>query len=197
MLTQLARIAVPVSLTLFLSACVVGQKIPLDTTPQVTGNVGTGIQISVRVEDRREAVLSGKKDPFRIGQYRAGLGIPWPVTTKGKVPLADQIQDDLEEELVWQGFGLAPGGNQLEVLIKEWDFTGYQNGRFWYSLMINITGPDAGLRMSRQLANEVEIKGTLMLGARGGFERDMPGIYSGIIASIASKDPEVLQALKQ
>lgn len=159
--------------------------------------MGSGFLVSVRVEDHREAVLSGKQDPSRIGQYRAGLGVPWSVTTDGEIPLADQVRVDLEEELAWQGFGLAPGGSQLEVLIKEWDFTGYQNGRFWYSLMINITGPDAGLRMSKQLANEVEIKGTLMLGARGGFERDMPGIYSGIIASIASKDPEVLQALKQ
>jgi hypothetical protein len=194
---MLARISVLASVTLLLSACVVGQKIPLDTTPQVTGNVGTGILVSVLVEDRREAVLSGKQDPFRIGQYRAGLGVPWPVTTEGKIPLADQVQADLEEELAWQGFGLAPGGSQLEVLIKEWDFTGYQNGRFWYSLMINVTGPGADLRISKQLADEVEIKGTFMLGARGGFERDMPGIYSGIIASIASEDPEVLNALKQ
>lgn len=196
MVTFLARIAVLASMTLVLSACVVGQKIPLDTTPQVSGEAVTGFPVSVRVEDRREAVLSGKQEPFRIGQYRSGLGIPWSVTTDGEIPLADQVRVDLEEELAWQGFGLAPGGSQLEVLIKEWDFTGYQNGRFWYSLMINISGPDAGLRMSKELANEVEIKGTLMLGARGGFERDMPGIYSGIIASIASKDPEVLQALK-
>ena len=151
MLTFSARIVVLAITALLLSACVVGQKIPLDAAPQVTGDGGSGYPVSVRVEDHREAVLSGKQDPSRIGQYRAALGVPWSVTTEGEIPLANQVRADLEEELAWQGFELAPGGSQLEVLLKQWDFTGFQNGRFWYSLLVNITGPGADLRLSRQI----------------------------------------------
>jgi hypothetical protein len=150
----------------------------------------------VTVEDHREDIVSGKHDPWRIGQYRAAAGIPWAVTTEGKRPLAEQIRSDLEEELVSLGFELGSGGGLLDVVIAAWDFTGYQNGRFWYKLTVSVTDALGNVRESKELIGETEIRGTLLLGARGGFERDMPGIYAGIISSIARDDPAVLDALK-
>jgi hypothetical protein len=182
---------------LMLSGCVVGQKISLDSTPQATSDVGVGFRVIVTAEDQREDVLSGKQDPWRIGQYRAGAGIPWAVTTEGKRPLADQIRADLEEELISLGFELDTGGGHLDVQIISWDFTGYQNGRFWYRLDVSVTGPTGDIRFSKRLVGEKEIKGTLLLGARGGFERDMPGIYTGIIESMVRNNSEALDGLRQ
>ena len=180
-----------------LSGCVVGQQIRLDSTPQTTGIVGSGHRVAVTVEDQRETVLSGEHKPWRIGQYRAALGVPWAVNTEGKRPLADQIRTDLEEDLASLDFELGPGGSQLEVLITQWDFTGYQNGRFTYSLQVNALAPGGEMRHSDRLVREIEIQGTLVMGARGGFERDMPGIYAEIISSIARGNPDILGALRK
>ena len=147
------------------------------------------------VEDHRPAVTSGKEKPWYVGRYRAGLGNPWDVTTEGKVPLAEQIQADLAEELESLGFNPRPGGQQLYVKIREWDFTGYQNGRFWYELEVNVLNSAGQVVASSRLDDEMEIRGTLMLGARGGFERDMPGIYAGIIASMVRDNPAIREAL--
>lgn len=165
--------------------------------PQTTGTVGTGHRVSVVVEDQREAVLSGKHKPWRIGQYRAALGVPWPVNTEGNRPLAEQIKADLEEDLVSLDFELGPGGGQLDVLITQREFTGYQNGQFTYSLMVKALGPGGEVLHSERLVREIEIKGTLLMGARGGFERNMPGIYAEVIGSIARNNPGILNILRK
>jgi hypothetical protein len=119
-----------------------------------------------------------------VGKYRAGLGNPWDVTTEGKVPLAQQLTTDLEEELMSLGFAAGGDGMTLQVVIREWDFTGYQNGRFWYRLEVAALDASGLARASASLGEEIEVRGTLLLGARGGFERDMPVIYDRIVTAL-------------
>ena len=180
-----------------LSGCVVGQHLRLDSIPPDATSVGAGSQVVVTVEDRREAVISGKEHPWYIGKYRAGLGNPWDVTTEGKVPLAQQLEKDLEEELLSLGFAAGLAGKTLQVVISEWDFTGYQNGRFWYRLEVAALDASGQVSASASLKDEVEIRGTFMLGARGGFERDMPDIYAGIVRSIVRDNPPILTTLTE
>ncbi len=179
-----------------LSACVVGQHLSLDNSPREFGTVGTG-PVSIEVSDQRAAVISGEEKPWTIGQYRAGLGNPWKVSTEGKVPLAEQLAVDLAEELTALGFAPGTEGPVLQVRIEQWDFTGYQNGRFWHALKVNVTDASGKVLATSDLGEEIEIKGTFSLGARGGFERDMPGIYANIINSIVRDNPPVLSALRQ
>ena len=166
-------------------SCVVGQHLTIDSTPiapTIKTNQG---QVLVSVVDRREKVLSGKKRAHYIGRYRAGFGNPWDVSTQGKVPLATLVKKDLEEELTSLGYSQSESGNQLEVLILDWDFTGYQNGRFWYDLEISVKDSGGEVTASDNLGEEIQIKGTFINGAKGGFERDMPSIYDKIIRLIA------------
>jgi len=192
---MISRLATAVGACLMLSACVVGQQLRLDSTPQLENDLGQGKSVAVRVDDERPEVVSGKEKPWYIGKYRAALGNPWDVTTEGKVPLADQLAADLAEELASMGFEPGPGGRQLHVRIIEWNFTGYQNGRFWYDLEVSALDASGETMATSRLGDELEIKGTFTLGARGGFERDMPGIYAGIIASMVRDHPEIREAL--
>ncbi len=178
-----------------LSACVVGQQLKLDSTPQSIEAVGKGEPVRVEVQDLREDVVNGKQKPWVVGQYRAGLGNPWKVTTEGNVPLNLQLTTDLKEELASLGFTEGTAGKTLQVLVNAWDFTGYQNGRFWYELVINALSSAGTLIVSDTQGKEIEVKGTLLLGARGGFERDMPEIYARIVASVVRDNPQVLDAL--
>lgn len=190
-----SRLATLVAACSLLSACVVGQQLRLDSTPQQEDDLGQGRTVVVAVEDQRPEVVSGEEKPWYIGKYRAALGNPWDVTTEGKVPLADQLAADLVEELASMGFASGPGGRQLSVLINEWNFTGYQNGRFWYALEVSALDASGEPVATSSLGDEMEIKGTFTLGARGGFERDMPGIYAGIIAAVVRDNPEIREAL--
>ncbi len=180
-----------------LSGCVVGQHLRLDSTPVGMETAGAGRPVVVAVEDRRAAVISGKEHPWYVGRYRAGLGNPWDVTTEGKVPLALQLKTDLEEELLSLGFAQGPSGKTLQVMITEWDFTGYQNGRFWYRIEVTALDPSGRVAASAILGEEIPVRGTLLLGARGGFERDMPGIYARIVRSVVRDNPQILKSLSQ
>lgn len=190
-----SRLATLVASCLLLSACVVGQQLRLDSTPLQESDFGQGQAVAVAVEDQRPEVVSGKERPWYVGKYRAALGNAWDVSTKDKVPLADQLAADLAEELAAMGFATGPGGRQLFVRIEQWNFTGYQNGRFWYALEISALDAAGETMATSRLDDEVEIKGTFSLGARGGFERDMPGIYAGIVASVVRDNPAIRAAL--
>jgi hypothetical protein len=195
MVDSLFRISVILLFSSMLSACVVGQHIPLESTPQGTEVIGKGEVVTIEVHDQRESVTSGQKQPWSIGQYRAALGVPWEVTTEGNVPLAQQLNINLGQELISLGFTLGATGKKLQILIDEWDFTGYQNGRFWYELVVNILDSKGTLITTYSLGEEIPVKGTLVLGARGGFERDMPKIYDNIIASIVRNNPQAQDSL--
>lgn len=195
MLTTVVRALSLLALIASLSGCVVGQQLRLDAVPEAQHDAGPATPVLLQVEDQRELVTSGKKKPWYVGQYRAGLGNPWSVSTDGKVALAEQLEQDLAEELASLGFVPGQDGNQLQVTIREWDFTGYQNGRFWYELDIVVRDGSQKALARHALKDEIPIRGTFMLGARGGFERDMPGIYDGIVRSIVRANPDILQAL--
>lgn len=180
-----------------LSGCVVGQQLQLNSTPESAEPVNNGSQVQVEVNDHRAAVTSGKEKPWYVGKYRAGLGNTWDVSTEGKVPLALQLQTDLVEELLSLGFIQGPSDKTLRVLIREWDFTGYQNGRFWYELEVTTLDSFGEISASATLGEEIPIRGTLVLGARGGFERDMPDIYARIVRSLVRDNQPILASLEE
>jgi hypothetical protein len=78
----------------------------------------------------------------------------------------------------------------------EWNFDGYQNGRFWYEISVEVRDPQGKVLATSKLADEHIIRGTVMSGAKGGFEREMPGHYEEIIDSLIRSNPEILNALK-
>lgn len=190
-------------LTLFfslwvLTACVAGQHLKMDHTPMepeaVTARAGA---VLVTVEDKRSYVLSREKKDYYIGHYRAGFGNVWDVTTYQKIPLKEQIKSDLSEELLNMGFVAPASGKKLLVSIIEWNFDGYQNGRFWYEIRVDVLNGSGDILTTSHLKDEVVIKGTVMSGAKGGFEREMPGQYNKIIDLIIRGNQKVLQAISQ
>lgn len=183
-------------LTLFiLSGCAVGQNLKLNHVPAEPGQAKKGVSAGVDVEDNRSYVVSGNKPEFFIGKYRAGLGNTWDVTTYQKIPLKDQIKSDLIEEIKNMGYDLDDTGNILSISIVDWNFDGYQNGKFWYELNVKVFGNDGGEKFSTTLKDKIIIKGTVMGGAKAGFERDMPGHYDAIINKILRNNSGVISAL--
>jgi hypothetical protein len=70
----------------------------------------------VTVRDERPYVTSGDKPAYFLGAYRAAIGVPWDVTTKGKQPLAALFETHLAVELRSLGYAVVPRPDALRVL---------------------------------------------------------------------------------
>ncbi len=194
-----ARLLVLASLV-FTVACVAGQKVDLTYTPEVAQSGGEQGTVTVTVEDRREFVVSGDKDPAYIGHFRAGFGNPWDVKTEGEIPLAELIQRDLTADLEALGFTVPAErtGRTLEITIQDWNFDSYTNVKFWYELQLRVTDEQGGVLHEATLKeDEIVIKGSAMVGPKYAFKREYPGIYESIIKKIARENEEIRSALRQ
>jgi hypothetical protein len=190
-------LSVLVASATILGGCVVGQSLPAGYEAGPAAAT-TGTSVAVAVHDERPYVKGGDKPPYFIGKYRGGFGNPWDVTTEGKQPLADLLQRDLAKDVQALGYAVvAPAGaaRTLDVAIRDWNFDGMMNGKFWYVLDVRVL--DAG---GQQLAqSKVEhtefIEGSIWTGAKAGFEAKMPELYAGAIRKIARENPDVSAAL--
>ncbi len=183
---------------LALGGCVVGQELDLEyQSPEpVASRAGDAVVVEVR--DNRPYVKSGDKPPYYIGKYRAGFGIPYDVSTDDDQPLAELVQRDLLKDLSNLGFVATPGvseGRRLRVLINDWNFDAYQNGRFTYEFLVEVSDAERVLE-SNKVSDAVYVKGSFWTGGKGGFERAMPDMYRDAIEAIVRENPEILSSLR-
>lgn len=179
-----------------LGGCVVGQELSMDYG-ESSMDITEPNRIGVNVKDERPYVLSGEKDPWFIGKYRGGFGNPFDVSTDNDEPLANVLTDGIEDALSHEGFGISNDPDRtISVLIKEWNFDGYQNGRFWYELEVKVDSSEGEILAPFSVKDEKYIDGSFWKGAKGGFEQQMPGLYREAIDKMIRKNPDVLNAMR-
>lgn len=181
---------------LWLCGCVAGQEIDLSYSPPHIQPPKQAIaSVKVTVRDERIFVANGDKRPSYIGHYRAGYGNTWDVTTRGEIPLATQMENDLRYDLLHMGFPTLPNPDKtVLVTIKEWNFNTYLNGLFWYSLNVKVAARGKVLTES-EIMDKTRIEGNIWVGAKYGMERDMPTIYTSIIRALVRDNPTAMGAL--
>ncbi len=189
-------------LALALGGCVAGQSLSTAYTPPAVAQpaaAGKHGSVKVEVADDRPYVKSGDKPPHFIGKYRAGFGNPWNVYTENDEPLAAILQRDLSAELAALGHDVRPAppaDRQLVISIVEWNFDGYQNGKMWYELNATVRDATGNVVATDTVRDESTIKGTFWMGAKGGFEREMPKLYAAAVAKLVRDNPAISAALK-
>jgi hypothetical protein len=186
---------------LTLAGCVAGQSLPTTYMPAPPTEPITDANVSVKVTitDDRAYVKSGDKPPHYIGKYRAGFGNPWNVYTENDEPLASVLARDLATDLAALGYSVNPVASPdraILVSIREWNFDGYQNGKMWYELHAVVEDATGNVVATDTVRDETAIKGTLWMGAKGGFEREMPKLYSAAVTRLARDNRVVSAALK-
>jgi len=184
---------------LALAGCVAGQSLETGYEAQPAAVPASGTSVVLRVTEDRPYVKSGDKAPYYVGKYRAGFGNPWDVSTKDNVPLVDILRGDITEELAGLGHPVkdaTPADRQIAVSIRDWNFDGYQNGEFWYDLLVTVQAADGAVLATSVVKDRVGITGTLWEGAKGGFERDMPKLYPQVIRKLVRENAEISAALK-
>jgi hypothetical protein len=180
-----------------LGGCVVGQSLPAsyEAGPAVAA---TGSAVAVKVHDERPYVTSVDKPPYFIGKYRGGFGNPWDVTTQDKQPLATLLQRDLAKELQSLGHSVvAPDGaaRLLDVAVKDWNFDGMLDGKFWYELDARVLGRDGAVLAQSTVKDTQFIEGSFWTGAKSGFEAKMPELYAGAIRKLVRDNPTISAAI--
>jgi uncharacterized lipoprotein YajG len=173
-----------------LSGCVAGQAIRLAhvSSLQQAAPVA-GENVSVEVHDDRPYVKNGIKTSDYIGHFRAGLGNTWDVSTKGNVPLAEQLKADLQKELTAQSFTTKENSpnRRLVVDILEYNFDAYMNGRHWYELKVKSLDVNGTPLTYVVIKESHKVKGSFWFGAVGAFKRKIPKIYSQMIIDIVKR----------
>jgi len=182
-----------------LGGCVAGQTIPLDYTPDAVSGQATNVSVTVKVQDRRDYVVSGNKDAAYIGHYRAGFGNTWDVKTRSHNSLASLIERDLSADLQALGFkvGSASAMRQVQVTIKEWNFDGYINGKVWCEMQVAILDPQNRVLYRDEFKDSRHIAGNAWTGAKSATEREVPALYRDVIRKLVRDNPGALQALRQ
>lgn len=184
---------------LALAGCVAGQSLPTSYTPPSTQAIAAPkAAVKVEVTDDRPYVKSGDKPPHYIGKYRAGFGNPWNVYTQNDEPLASVLARDLAADLTALGYAVnpaSPAGRSLSVSIREWNFDGYQNGKMWYELQAVVKDATGNVVATDTVRDESKIKGTFWMGAKGGFEREMPKLYTEAVSRLVRDNRAVTAAL--
>ena len=184
---------------LILAGCVAGQSLQTEYEPPAAVAPTAGLSVSLTVADDRPYVKSGEKPAYYVGRYRAGFGNPWDVSTANEEALVSIVRRDIAEELVALGHPLkdAPAADRgLAVSIRDWNFDGYQNGKFWYDLLVTVRSPAGDVLVNSVVKDNIVISGTFWEGAKGGFEREMPKLYPQIIRKLVRENAEVSAALK-
>ena len=185
--------------TTWLGGCVVGQSVPVGYEPAPSTTAATGTAVAVAVRDERPYVTSGDKPAYFIGTYRAAIGVPWDVTTKGKQPLAALLENDIAIELRSLGYAVVPrpdASRVLDVAILDWNFDAYLDGSIWYELNARVVSPDGTELASSRIKESQPTKGNFWTtGAKAGIEAAMPGVYAGAIRKLVRDNTEISAAL--
>jgi len=171
-------------------------SVRLNYSPGIYDKPKESKPIKVLVSDQRSYVINGKEPSDFIGHVRGGVGNPWGYTTQGKIPLAQQIKEDLTEDLAAIGFVNDPSRakNSLNVVINDFNFDGYKDSKFWYEITLIVENGQNQLLAQQTLKDEQIIIGTLR-GAHYAIQKQLPKLYNQIIRKLVRENPGILQAL--
>jgi uncharacterized lipoprotein YajG len=183
---------------LLLSGCVAGQSIKMNYEPPTTTAKNLGVAVEIFSDDQRDFIISGDKQSNYIGHYRAGFGNTWDVTTENKQPLAVNLRQDVARDLRSLGFDVVEtgAGRLLKITILDWNFDTYINGKMWYQIQVEVESSHGKSLAAVDLKETVIINGSVWVGAKYAFERELPEIYKRIVKKIVRDTPEILLALK-
>ena len=186
-------------ITLFsLAGCVAGQSIKMGYEPISVAAEKLDIAVQVLSDDQRSFVISGAKQPNYIGHYRAGFGNTWDVTTENKQPLTDNLRQSVSSDLTALGFTIVEQGAKrvLKIVIQDWNFDTYMNGKMWYQIHVTVESAKGETLAEADLEETVVIEGSIWVGAKYAFERELPKIYMTVVKNIARDNKKILAALK-
>ncbi|MDB5800327.1 MAG: hypothetical protein JWL63_1266 [Rhodocyclales bacterium] len=195
---MLRGILICLGTALVLTGCAAGQQVNMDYKPATKNLASNGASVKTSVSDQRPEVKTGGKDPSFIGSYRGSFSLPFDVSNYQNKPLAEQIAQDLQQELKSLGFQNATGDQPqklLEVKILSWSFDGMVNGDFSYELLVSVLDKSGSKIYEKTLKGREEIEGSMFSGIKPGVEKNMPDFYNKVIRSIARNNKDALVAL--
>ncbi len=198
-------------LSVFLVGCAVG-----NTYDYSRSNVDLAVHghsdLGVAVIDQRPYILDGDKEPNFVGLQRGGFGNPFDVKTESGRPLAVEMAEAMESELVQNGFKVfdlhvtghgagviatavrqAAKPRNVILIVDEWKTDAMMSFGLSYDLKLQV------LDDSANLLAEAETSGTKEVLGGAGFESanaiSAANAFSSKVGQLFD-DPDVMSALK-
>ena len=192
------NLIVVAGMALFLSSCAVNQGILLEYSPEAHEKIISSRTISVDVSDERPFIKDKTKPPSFIGKFRGGYGNPWNAYTDGKIPLSQVFTQDLIKEIKALGLQLqeANADRIIKVEIRDYNFDACINGRFWYEIRLSVLDRSNAVLRENTFKDEIEVKGSVLMGAAGSFKNKLPGDPSRSSQENDPENPQVIDALR-
>lgn len=181
------------------SGCVAGQTIAIDYAPEMGGKPATAVAVAVQAQDQRPYIVNKDKKPSFIGIYRAGYGNTWSVTTRDQQPFAANVARDVAKDLQALGYQVtdpSSADRRLEITVVDWNFSTYINGNIWYEFLVVATDSQGKELARSTVKDESVIRGSVWVGPKYAFERDVPKIYATAIRRLVRENPEIRGALE-
>lgn len=197
MASKLSKYAVLSLVSLLMWGCAEKQKVDMGYVPTKKESAAEYQRANLAINDLRDFVVNGKKDPSYIGFYRSGFGVPYDVNTKDNTALSKLLEKSIESEMAALGF-VKDGANKktLNISVTKWKFEAFQDAVFEYALDVRVLDASGKQIEKTRVENKISIEGDFWSGGKGGVQRDMPKIYQNIINNVLKDNKTILSALQ-
>lgn len=200
-------------IAILLTSCTVGRKVQYD---KIVANVevqGTR-SVAIAALDHREHVIINGKAPDFVGYLRSAVGIAYPIGTKSKKSLADDVASSISETLSKKGFKcsvfttaqtddekvvvekLIASSSEISILflMNAWWTDTYMPTLLTYDITVTIYDKN-GIQLSTKKFTEKDkvIAKTMIWGNE--YEKFIPEAFKKELEIILN-DPEIKKSLQ-
>lgn len=201
------------SIAILITSCAVARKVQYDNLVANVEVQGTK-SIAIAVLDHREHVLINGKPQDFVGYLRASVGIPYPIGTKSKKPLADDVVSSIKETLSNKGFKcsvlvttptdvekavvekLKASGSDISImfLMNSWWTDTHFPTLLNYDVTISVYDKN-GIQLSTKkfTENMKVIAGPMMWGNE--YEKFIPNAFKQVLEKILN-DPDIKKSIQ-
>jgi hypothetical protein len=195
-----------------LSSCAVSRKVQYDNLVANIEVQGTK-SVAIAALDHRTHVLKDGKPQDFVGYLRAGVGIPYPIGTKSKKPLASDVANSINETLANKGYkcsviGTSPTDTEKDVtgklkatgsevsllfLMNSWWTDTYMATLLNYDVTISIYDKNGNQLSTRNFTESKKGIGVNVWGTE--YQRVIPDAFKKELEKLLN-DPDIKKSLQ-
>jgi hypothetical protein len=194
-----------------LTGCVAGNTHTFNYVPTDRSEVGKGrVVLLYAVDDQRPYVVANEEPPSFVGEQRNGYGMPFNVTTTGKKPFAEVVQETVQRDLEASGFRVTPSTEKgtdvastlrtanatrgLMIVMREFKSDTFNNINVDYDFEAIVYDGNGKELARNKVAGEDVLPGSMMNPAKAAKQKVPAHFYDRIHALVAGNQ-KIISAL--
>jgi hypothetical protein len=194
-----------------LTGCVAGNTHTFNYVPTERSEIGKGrVVLLYAVDDQRPYIVANEEPPSFVGEQRNGYGMPFNVSTTGKRPFAEVVQETVQRDLEASGFRVTPSSEKgsdvtstlraanatraLMIIMREFKSDTYNNINVDYDFEAIVYGADGKELARNKVAGEDVLPGSLMNPPKAAKQK-VPAYFYDRIHMLVAGNQKIVDAL--